>query len=239
MAEEVKNIGFKKLFDEAVLAWNQNLKSMVVASVIVCMFLEVGFCLLGGWANPLFLPWGILLYLFWYGFFRFVFGRKPYLKNRRFWESLIPATKIVMLAFIFATFLLLLPYAPYAMNVPVEVKENYELFQKRYMQDGDAYDVVLNIIFVLMAPQVILRPFMAWLNAIIGRSWSIMTAWNRTQGSYFVFFVLAMLIDIFYFSFVFLVGGGVPLWLVWILAAPLIVFVNLLISRIYIFYFLV
>ena len=214
MAEKVKNIGFKKLFDEAVLAWNQNLKSMVVASVIVCMFLEVGFCLLGGWANPLFLPWGILVYLFWYGFFRFVFGRKPYLKNRRFWESLIPATKIVMLAFIFATFLLLLPYAPYAMNVPVEVKEN-------------------------MAPQVILRPFMAWLNAIIGRSWSIMTAWNRTQGSYFVFFVLAMLIDIFYFSFVFLVGCGVPLWLVWILAAPLIVFVNLLISRIYIFYFLV
>ena len=64
MAEEVKNIGFKKLFDEAVLAWNQNLKSMIVASVIVCVFLEVGFCLLGGWANPLFLPWGILLYLF-------------------------------------------------------------------------------------------------------------------------------------------------------------------------------
>lgn len=239
MEEISPKITFKQVVSSALDYWNQHRLMMVGASVVLMVFLEVGFCLLGGWSNPFFLLWAVLFYLFWFAFYRFMFERQPYLKCGRLWESLIPATKIFMLAFMLATLLLLLPYAPYAMNVPVEVKENYELFQKRYMQDGDAYDLFLNVIFVFIAPQIILRPFMAWISAVIGRSWSIMTAWNRTQGSYFVLFVVMVLINIFYLVFSFLISCGLPLFVVWILAAPLILFVNVLVARgVYDFYFL-
>ena len=239
MDETPQKITFKQIVGDAIEYWNKHRFVMIGASFILLLFLEIGFCLLGGWSNPFFLLWGILFYLFWFAFYRFMFERQPYLICGRLWESLIPATKIFMLAFMLATLLLLLPYAPYAMNVPVEVKENYELFQKRYMQDGDAYDLVLNVIFVFMAPQIILRPFMAWINAVIGRSWSIMSAWNRTQGSYFVLFVVTFLINVFYLVFSFLGSVGLPLYVVWVLAAPLILFVNVLIARgVYCFYFL-
>ena len=134
--------------------------------------------------------------------------------------------------------MLLIPYAPYVMNVPVEVKENYEAFQKRYMQDSDAYDVVLNFIVVFLAPQVILRPLMAWISSVIGRSWSIMTAWNKTENCYGLLWVLTFFIDVFYLSFCYLAQVGVSMILIWLLAAPLMVFAVLILSRVYAFCFL-
>ena len=237
-SSQSSQISFSLAFAQAVDFWKAHAKVMLGCSLAVFVFLLLGFELIGGWQNSFFLPWGFLFYLFWYGFFRFVFERKPYLKCGRIFQSLIPATKIFTIAFIVGTFLLLIPYAPYVMNVPVEVKENYEVFQKRYMQDSDAYDVVLNLIFVFLAPQVILRPFMAWISSVIGRSWSIMTAWNKTENSYGLLWGLTFFADVFYLTFGYLAQVGVPMILVWLLAAPLVVFAFLILSRVYAFYFL-
>lgn len=232
------SITFSQAFSQASDFWVAHAKVMFLCSLAVFVFLFFGFEVIGGWQNSLFLMWGVLFYLFWYAFFRFVFDRKPYLDKGRIFQSLIPATKIFTIAFFVGTFLLLIPYAPYVMNVPVEVKENYEVFQKRYMQDSDAYDVVLNLIFIFFAPQVILRPFMAWISSVIGRSWSVLTAWNKTEKSYGLLFLLTLLVDAFYLVLEYLAQVGVPMFLIWIFAAPLIVFVVLILSRVYAFYFL-
>lgn len=231
-------ISFSLAFAQASDFWQANCKIMLLCSLGVFGFLLLGFELIGGWQSSFFLPWGVLFYLFWYGFFRFVFDRKPYLRSGRIFQSLIPATKIFTIAFLVGTFLLLIPYAPYVMNVPVEVKENYEAFQKRYMQDSDAYDVVLNLIFIFLAPQVILRPFMAWISSVIGRSWSVLTAWNKTENGYGSLLVLTLLADVFYLALGYLAQFGVPMFVVWFFSAPLLVFAALILSRIYAFYFL-
>ena len=65
-----------------------------------------------------------------------------------------------------------------------------------------------------------------------------MTAWNKTENSYGLLWGLTFFADVFYLTFGYLAQVGVPMILVWLLAAPLVVFAFLILSRVYAFYFL-
>lgn len=204
------------------------------ASVVVWAFLTLGFCVLGGWSNPWFLLWMAAFYYFWYVFTRLALGREPYYSVKNLWSTLIPFTRILFIAFVVATLFILIPFAPYIMDVPVEVKENYSYFQQRYMQDSDAYDLVLNAGLILVLPVVFIRPVMAWFAACLGRSWSMMTAWEKTRGHYFLMCVLALIADAAFWALRYAVlSWSLPCPLVWIVAAPLLVVAVGILLRMY------
>ena len=199
MASEIeKKLPLIQIFSETAALWKDAPRLMWGAVAIVWIFLETGFDLMGGWQNVWFLPWTAAFYIFWTVFLRFLFSRQPLFMGRRLPSTLIPATKIAVLAFILATVFVLIPYAPYIMDVPVRVKENYSYFQQRYMQDSDAYDLVLNGGLILALPPLFIRPFMAWISAVIGRSWSMQTAWEKTRGHYFEMCILVLVADILF-----------------------------------------
>ena len=196
------------------------------ASIAVWLFLLLGFGGLGGWSNPWFLLWTAVFYYFWYVFVRCFGGREPCYSIKNLGATLIPFTRILFIAFVVATLFILIPFAPYIMDVPVEVKENYSYFQQRYMQDSDAYDLVLNAGLVLALPLVFIRPMMAWFAACLGRSWSMVTAWEKTRGHYFLMCVLALLADAAFWALRYAVmSWEVSYVAVWAVAAPLLVLV--------------
>ena len=209
------------------LNWSASQKGLFWGSAaLVWAFLTLGFCVLGGWSNPWFLLWMAAFYYFWYVFTRLALGREPYYSVKNLWSTLIPFTRILFIAFVVATLFILIPFAPYIMDVPVEVKENYSYFQQRYMQDSDAYDLVLNAGLVLALPLVFIRPMMAWFAACLGRSWSMVTAWEKTRGHYFLMCVLALLADAAFWALRYAVmSWEVSYVAVWAVAAPLLVLV--------------
>lgn len=239
MASEIeKKLPLTQIFSETAALWKDAPRLMWGAVAVVWIFLETGFDLMGGWQNVWFLPWAAAFYIFWTVFLRFLFSRQPLFMGRRLPSTLIPATKIAVLAFILATVFVLIPYAPYIMDVPVRVKENYSYFQQRYMQDSEAFDLVLNLLLTLALPCMFIRPLMAWIGSVIGRSWSILSAWKRTRDNYFRFLFLALCADAVFWLLNIAYNRGFPLWGLFLLLAPLLIFAVSLLSRIYNYFFL-
>ena len=217
------------------LNWSASQKGLFWGSAaLVWAFLSMGFCWLGGWSNSWFLLWLAVFYYFWYGFVRLALGRDKFWEVKNLWSTLIPFTRILFIAFMVATLFVLIPFAPYVMFSPVDVKEIYSYCHQRYMQDSDAYDLVLNIGLILALPVVFIRPVMAWFAACLGRSWSMMTAWEKTRGLYFLMCVLALLADAAFWALRYaVITWAIPCVAVWVVAAPLVVFAVLLLLRMY------
>ena len=232
--EPIIKLSLKQLAGETLGFWRAHQRLMAAMTLAVWLFLSAGFCFIGGWSSSWFLLWMALFYYFWYVFIRFVFDRQPCFSPQKLLSTLIPFTRILFVAFVVATLFVLIPFAPYIMDVPVEVKENYSYFQQRYMQDSDAYDLVLNGGLILALPPLFIRPFMAWISAVIGRSWSMQTAWEKTRGHYFEMCILVLVADILFWLLRYAaVELALPCVIVWLAAAPLIVFGALVLVRMY------
>lgn len=191
------------------------------------------------WKTFWLLPIVFAAYVLWSYFFRYYFKRKPYLDLSPIFYSMVPSTKIVVLSVLFMSVLVVLPFVPLFLGLSPEFNEKYAHFLQKYMQDSDWVDLGLNLIVVLFSPWLIYRPFLAWISALIGRSGKLGFAWSKSAGNYFEFLVISLA---FNFGMMFLNALvdhlGLPLFAAMFLFAPLFVFLNVVLAKIYEFFFL-
>jgi hypothetical protein len=236
---EVKKMPLKLILADSLKYMASNVVNMTVFSIVHILFLIIGFKFLDGWHNVLFLPWIVFYYFYWYFFFRFYFNRKPYLFTLKLARTLIPSTKILAITFIILTVLLALPLLPPFLDIGSEWTNNYVLYLKLYMEDTRAIDTVTIGIIVLVSPFIFYRPIMAWIASVLGRSSLMSSAYAKTRGNYWKMVLLG---GIFNISLAFLEYSGeflgVGNWLFLIAGTPLIVYLNVILAKMYEYFFL-
>ena len=185
-------------------------------------------------------PLALVMYVLWGGLFRYYFERKPYFEYRVLFYSMVPSTKIVVLSvlvfsliFLFPVLILFIP------NLPNEFASNYANFLRVAMQQTDILDVIVNLVVMIFSPVILYRPMLAWIAALLGRSGSLRFAWEKTQGNYWEFLLLAIIINLsvaFLYNGILLVGGNIYIALVPI--SVLVVYFNIVIAKLYEHFFL-
>ncbi len=234
-----KSFSASQMFREAIGYCLENSRAMGFFVLGQILFSAV-FVFIGGWTQEYFLLWAFAYYAFTYAFFRFLFQREPYLLSWKLLATLVPSVKIIFLVFLCVLILAMLPFLPYVMNgVSLEVKDNYTFFLKQYMQDSQSVDIVLNVVFTVFSPYLFLRPFLAWIGAVLGRSGSILSAFTRTKGYYFPMLLLMIVFNLVFGGLFFALRMDmINVWVVVFLSAPLILFFNLVMARVYNYFFL-
>lgn len=237
--ELVRKLPLTKILKISRDYFMDNLKPMMVFTLINLALLIISFQFLGGYSNPIFLVWAIIYYIFWCYFFRFYFNRKPYLATGKIFDSLVPSTKILVLTLAFATLLAVLPFAPLFMGLPLEFTDKYTYFLKEYMQESKLVDCILNLFLIFASPIIFYRPFFAWISSVIGRSGLLKTAFAKTKGNYWHFVGMVAIFDGVFFI-IDALGDWLELdnWILMFFYAPLIVFFNVVIAKSYDFFFL-
>ena len=236
---EIKTLPLKKLFRESFSHICANRRSAVLFSVAHIVLLAAGFELIDGWHDLVFLPWLVVYYLYWCFFFRFYFGKKPYLATKKLIGTVVPSVKILALSFFVLTALLLLPLLPVLFGADADWSVDYSGYLQKYMEDGRLVDGITLFVFLLVSPFIYFRPMMAWIGSLLGRSGAFKTAFARTKGNYWrMFFLLAV------FELALAVFGaagqvlGAGKWLFIIFGSPLMVFLNLILAKTYDYFFL-
>lgn len=235
MTDNNRKLPLLKILDASVDYCVENVKSVSAFVVVNLLFLLASLLLPGGYANPMFLVWLAVYYVFWCYFFRFYFNRKPYLMFKKICDSLVPSTKILFLtavfALIFAAFPIVLPFL-----LPVEMVDAYTNFLRKYLHQ---LDWVMLLILLLISPLILYRPFMAWISSVIGRSGQLKTAFARTEGNYWRFVAMGIVFNAIFIVFEYLNRIiEVPQILMMLVYAPLLVYFNVVIAKAYEFFFL-
>lgn len=234
--ERIKKIAILKTFATSWQSFTDSWKVMSLFSLLNYAILVLG---IYSWKSPAF--WLLLIagYVFWSYFFRFYFDRKPYLLLEPMLRSMVPSTKIVVLSTLLVTGLVVLPFAPLFLGLSGDYIDAYTHFLQKYMQETDYVDLFLNIILVVTSPLVFYRPFLAWISALLGRSGSLRSAWQKTKGNYWEFLVISIVIN-FSFMLVQQFAGLIqaPMAIACLVYAPFLVYVNIILAKLYEFFFI-
>lgn len=236
---DIRTIALADLFRESWRYVVGQKREMALFSFTHILFLIAGFELIDGWHDVFFLPWGIAYYLFWCFFFRFYFGRKPYLATVKLFGTLVPSTKILALAFCVLTFLLALPLLPLFIGNGSEWAAKYALYLQEYMEDGRTVDVLTAVVLIFVAPFIFYRPMMAWISSLLGRSGSLRTAFAKTKGNYWRMTFLLFLFE-GVFAALELAGQavGAGSWFAIVAGSPMFVYFNVIVAKTYDYFFL-
>ncbi len=238
MASERK-IDVEKLFFNSTLYCVQNWRMAALFSLVNMLFMIVGFKLLNAWHDKMFLLWLVPYYMFWYFFFRFYFGRKPYMMTFKVFETLLPSTRILGLTLFFVTILIALPLViPFISGDEFWV-ERYLYHLQKYTEDSQMLNLITMLILSVASPFIFYRPMMAWIGSVVGRSSLLSTAYSRTKGNYWPFLMIT-----FFFNLIFTCleladgywnAGG---WLPILLGSPVVVFMNVVLAKTYEYFFM-
>ena len=140
---------------------------------------------------------------------------------------------------ILVTIIVVLPIVPLFLGLPQDMTDRYQRFLQKYMLESDWLDLGLHLVVTFLSPYIIYRPFLAWISSLLGRTGSIHEAWKKTAGNYWQFLMLAL---IFNFGFVIVQQiteyFNAPLAVLMFIVSPLIVYCNMVLARIYQFFFL-
>lgn len=154
-------------------------------------------------------------------------------------SSMVPSSKILVLGAVFATLLVVLPFAPLFMGLSPEFNERYMRFLQKYMQESDLVDLGLNLVLVLFSPLIFYRPFLAWISALIGRSGSLRSAWSKSAGNYWEFLLMALLFNFGVLAVQQLMEfAGIPLPYLMAALSPLVVYYNVVMAKSYEFFYM-
>lgn len=244
MSDAVKKISLKKVFFASWEYLKSNWRIMGLFALANYILMITGVYVLGGTEHPLFLLLLVVMYIFWGAFFRFYFDKKPYLLLKPFVRSLVPSVKVIFATVVVVFGVLLLPYIPLLLGVISETEmqsyvDEYLFFLQKYMQDSHLLDIVLNLALVLIMPLILYRPLLAWVAALMGRRGSLRVAWSKTKGNYWQFVLMALLMNIP----LIVVNYVAEISWVWealclLVSSLLLVYYNLVIARIYEFFYL-
>jgi len=218
----------------------QKYRELLLFVVVELIFFAVMLWGLRGVGTLWFLLWVAAYYLFNFIFFRWFFTRKPYLFTKKFFDTLLPAVKILCGVMLLLTVLAHLPYVPLLfVGTSDNLKELVTNFIGDFMGESNIYNIMVSSILVLCSPFILYRPMLAWIASVIGRSGLFKNVFKRTEGYYKLFLAI-------FASFYFVTLGiqfidmGLRLHngLLWLLIAPLTVLLNLILAKTYEFLFL-
>jgi len=186
--------------------------------------------------------WGgmlLIYYLFWCFFFRFYFNRKPFVSVAKLPATVVPFTKMLFIISLLASLLFVLPLAVPFLGIGQEWAARYELLLKRYLEDTNILNAATVMILILALPVVFFRPMMAWIASIIGRSGSIGSAFLRTEGNYGKFMLLGIIFGSIA-SLLETLGEKMEFgyWPVAVLGTLAVIYLGVILARIYEFFFL-
>lgn len=212
-----------------------NYKSLIAFVLINFCFFAVLSLGLGGIRTVWFLLWGLGYYLFNFAFFRWYFKRPPYLLSMKFFDTLLPAVKVLFVMMLGMTVLAYLPYLPLMFGgVSETIKRAITVFIGDFMGESNIYDIIISLILLLMSPIILYRPLMAWISSIIGRSGSFKNVYKHTAGYYRLFLKVLF---VFYFIIVAAWGADryfdLHYWLFFGIVAPLSILFNLTLAKTY------
>lgn len=185
------------------------------------------------WRTAAFFVVLIFAYALWSYFFRFYFGRKPYLEFKSMATSLSPSTKILVLTFAITTFLIFLPFILPFLGLG---DTDYYL---RFLNDKEMLDMVLGVISVFIAPFMFFRPFFAWIASVLGNNKSLRFAFYHTKGNYKQIVCLLLILNIPYVILEQIHQYYMlPESIYYFILSPLIVYANIIMARCYEFFFI-
>lgn len=193
-------ITFRRLQQTVYEAISANWKMLLLFVVFNLVFSLILVAGLGGVGTLWFLLWCGAYYVFHFIFFRWYFKRKPYLLTGKFFDTLLPAVKVLFVAMLGMTLLAYLPYFPLLFGGTSEtLKRLLTMFIGDFMGESNAYNFMISLVLLLMAPIIIYRPLLAWLASVLGRSGSFRNVFKHTAGFYKLFFKIAV--------FFYIIGG--------------------------------
>lgn len=215
-------------------------KKLLLFTFINFAFLFILILGLDGVGTWLFLLWILGYYLFHFIFFRWLFQRKPYFLTRKFFNTLLPAVKVMFMVLLGLTLLAYLPYFPLLFGGTSETLKHFiTLFIGDFMGESYAYDFMISLVLLLLSPIIWYRPLLGWIASVIGRSGSFRNIFKHTDGYYSLFLkVMAC----FYVVLTALWGIDASLGLNGVLYslsfAPLVIIFDLFIAKTYEWLFL-
>ena len=238
MAEN-NTISLKRLFINSTKYSLRKWHELSLFTVVHILFLIVGLKFINGWHDKLFLLWIVPYYMFWCFFFRFYFGRKPYVMTTMIFDTLLPSTRILVLSMLITILIVSIPFLIPFISVNSPWVDSYVDHLQKYTEDTATINIVATIIMTIISPFIFYRPMMAWIGSLIGRSGLLSTAFGRTKGNYCKFLAISALFSIL-FSLVealdsVLSGNS---WLIIFLGSVVIVYFNIILAKTYEYFFL-
>ena len=185
---ETHLLTFQKLRQEVWQYVRANYKVLLGFAGLNVIFLAVLFLGLGGVGSLWFLLWGVGCYLFHFAFFRWYFNRRPYVLTVKFFDTLLPALKVMFMLLLGLTLLAYLPSVPLLFGGNSETLKNaVTLFIGNFMDGSNSYNVFISLILLLLAPVIAYRPLLGWIASVIGRSGAFRNVFKHTSGYYKLF----------------------------------------------------
>ncbi len=235
-AQSDSRLPLAEIMDRSSREIMQNLRVWGLAALINWPIMWAG---VAAWKTIFFFPILLAAYVFWCVFFRYYFKRKPYFDFAVILHSTVPSSKIVVLSVLLGTLIAVMPLVPLFIGLPAEMLEKYQRFLVKYMQESSIMDLGLNLLVILVSPYLIYRPFLAWISALLGRSGSIISAWKRSEGYYGQFLMMSL---IFNLGFVVVQQAcsiaDLPMAVMLLFLSPLVIYYNLIMAKVYEFFFL-
>lgn len=198
MSDEVKHIPVWKIFKQAADYFHANQRTLRLFWLANLLFVVLFALIPRGFSNPLSMIWLLLYYVFWCGFFRVYYQKKPYFLTMDIFGSMVPSTKIFFITLFAALVLVILPYLPLLMGF----NDRYLLFFEKYMEalqnvEGSFLNrLAFTALLILISPLIICRPFFAWISALQGLNGSMRKAFRRTAGNYWNFVTIMLILNI-------------------------------------------
>lgn len=163
------------------------------------LFLYVFHIIPNGWTNSLSIVWLVAYYVYWCIFMRQIQQHKPYFSLIRIFNGLIPASKIMFINICIYIFITITPFIPLLMGF----RGKYLEFFEQYMEIMESYDSLTGKTFfylfmLIISPLTLMRPYLAWISSLVGKSRSIIDAYKKTKGNYFKFIECAATMSIIF-----------------------------------------
>jgi len=171
-------------------------KTFLIWSVINFIFLYVFKFIPNGWTNSLSIIWLVSYYIFLTIFIRYTLQHKPYFSLIRIFNSLVPSSKIMFMNIIIYLLVVICPYIPLLMGLSDKYLELFELYMDVIQSNNSLSGKALFYSFMLLiSPYTIIRPYLAWISSLVGKSRSIMDAYKKTKGYYWRFVSYAIIMS--------------------------------------------
>lgn len=157
------------------------------------------FCFIpNGFSNPLSIAWLAIYYVYWCGFFRAYYHKKPYFLSSNIFGSMVPSTKIFFITFSVLFILVILPYLPLLMGFNDRYLEFFEKYMEalQNMETGFINQMFFGVILLFISPLIICRPFFAWIAALLGYNGSMRRAFSKTVGHYWHFVSIMFILNL-------------------------------------------
>jgi len=172
-------------------------KTFIVWILINFLFLFSFDFIPNGWTNSLSILWLILYYIYWCVFIRFVQKHVPYFSLIRIFNGLIPASKIMFINISIYLVIIITPYLLMFMGFDGKFLEFFERYMELIQSHHSLPGVTLFYIFMLLiSPYTLIRPYLAWISSLVGKSRSITDAYKRTKGNYINFILCAIAVSV-------------------------------------------